>query len=347
VRILLVGSGVQPIPPPGYGGVERTLAEYAAALRAHGAEPIVLNRVRGGRSRDEYWFALELRKLLRAERFDALHASTPVVANRLAGLGYRFVYTTHSRHWFSARGARERWGFWLERRAVRRAAATVALTAELARRIGETVGGRRVGPLETIPIGVDSESFRPDLARRNGTVALGVGVVAPFKRWELAARALRSSGLRLRIAGPTPDALYARQVVGAGDAVELLGELTDAELRREYAGADLLVHPSRVEILAGAVLQAYAAALPVLGGPAIAPLVREGETGFAAREDHDEAGFVRFLSEHARRLAQDPELRVRMGAAARREAETRYAWPSVVEQHLALYRKVFAASAGA
>jgi hypothetical protein len=76
VRVLLVGTGVYPIPPTGYGGVERTISELSRALAQAGAEVTVLNRVRRQRSTDEYRFALELPKLLRRERFDVLHAGS-------------------------------------------------------------------------------------------------------------------------------------------------------------------------------------------------------------------------------------------------------------------------------
>ena len=118
--MLLLGTGVQPDPPTVYGGVERSIAELHRALVAAGAEVVLLQRLRRGRSIDEYWFARELPGLLRGVDYDAVHAATPVVGNRLAGIGRPYVYTTHSRHWFWRQGLRHRWGFFLERRAVRR-----------------------------------------------------------------------------------------------------------------------------------------------------------------------------------------------------------------------------------
>jgi MMP alpha-(1->4)-mannosyltransferase len=337
VRIVLVGTGVHPIPPPGYGGVERTIAEFSAALRAAGQDVSVVNEVRGGRGLDEYRFAWHLPDRLEAERYDVLHASTPVVANRLALLRRPFVYTTHSRHWFERAGARQRLGSWLERRAVRRAAATVALTDRLARTIRSGVGGASPPRLEVIPIGVDADRFRPAWERRSGTRALGVGVVRPFKRWELAARALRGSGMTLTIAGPTPDPEYAARVVAAGDSVTLVGEVDDATLDRLYAESDLLVHPSRVEILAGVVLQGLAAGLPVLGAEPVADLLEAGVTGWAAPPGAEDAAVVEAFTRWARTLSGDPPTRRRMGEAARASALERFSWRAVVDRHLRLY----------
>ena len=341
MRVLLVGTGVQPIPPTGYGGVERTIAELADALRRQGSEVEVLNEVRAGRGTDEFRFARRLGVLLDGRSYDVLHASTPIVANALARLGRSYVYTTHSRHWFEARGLRGRWGRWVEKRAVRRARHTVALTVPLQRRILELVGERFRPSTTVIPIGVDADRFRPDWERRSGTVALGVGVVRPFKRWELAATALRGTGFRLRIAGPTPDPAYASRLRSIALDLELLGEVREDDLERLYRESDLLVHPSRVELLAGVVLQALAAGLPVLGAEPVADLVPAG-AGACAPAGSDEAAIVRFLAEQANRLRADPALLRAEGEAARREAVARYDWSAIARQHLDLYARLLA-----
>lgn len=338
VRIALVGTGVQAIPPVGYGGVERTIAEFAAALRAAGHDPVILNRVRHGRSLDEYLFSLSVPGMVREARVEIVHASTPVVGNRLALVGIPYVYTTHSRHWFERTGARQRFGFWLERRAVRRAHATVALTERLRDAIGQAVPGV-ASRVRVIPIGVDTERFRPDPSARTGRVALGVGVVRPMKRWELAAAAAKEAGWTFRLVGPTPDPEYARRLRAVGPSVELLGEVMDDELRREYARADVLLHPSRVEILAGAVLQGLSAGLPVLGAFPVASLVEDGRTGWTAPSGADDAEVGRFLAERLRDLANH-ELRARLSGEARRVASERYSWASVVRSHEELYATV-------
>lgn len=345
MRVCLVGTGVQAIPPTGYGGVERTLAEFADALRAAGHAVTILNEVRRGRPRDEYAFALGLMRQLDPAAFDVVHASTPVVANRLAWSGAPFVYTTHSRHWFERRGPTQRFGAWLERRAVRRAAATVALTDRLARRIRAETGRRGPRRLEVIPIGVDADRFRPNWAARTGRRALGVGVVRPFKRWELAAAALRGSGISLTIIGPTPDPSYAARVRAAGDQVTLLGEVADAELTRWYAESDMLVHPSQVELMAGVVLQGLAAGLPVVGAEAIAGLIEPGVTGFVARDGASASEVQAMLGQTARALAADGAPRRRMGEAARAAAIARFSWSTVVAQHVGLYESLRAEGA--
>lgn len=344
MRILLLGTGIQPIPPTGYGGVERTIAEYARALRAAGHEPQIVQQVRRRRSIDEYWFARTLPRLLAPTSYDVLHASTPVVANRLAGMRRPFVYTSHSRHWFERDRLGARWGYFLEKRAVGRSAATVALTERLRDRMRRDVA-RPPAELVTIPIGVDTDRFRPDRAQRTGHVALGVGVIAPFKRWELAAAALKGSGAELRVVGPIADPSYAERLRSAGDRVTLLGEIDDERLRAEYAHADLYVHPSRVELLAGVVLQALSAGLPVIGASPVAGLAEEGVSGWSAPEGADEVAITEFLRGRAADLLGDPGLRARMSDAARLRAQRAFSWESVVAAHLALYERLGRAGA--
>jgi D-inositol-3-phosphate glycosyltransferase len=338
VRILLIGGGVHPIPPTGYGAIERILADFRDALEAAGHEAVIVNTVRRRRMRDEYPFAWELPHRLRSERYDVLHANTPVVANRLALAGYPFVYTSHSRHWFYRERLTHRWGYWLERRAVRKANAVVALSEPLARAMRSTVRPP-LPPISVVPFGVDSSRFRPAWDRRTGSKALGVGVVAPFKRWHLAARALRGTGGTLTIAGPVVSAAYAQEVVRAGPHVRLLGEVPESELETLFAESDLLLHPSAVEILSATVLEALAAGLPVVGGAGVEGVVDDGVTGWRL-DDREPDAFSTAMGERATALMHDDALRRRMGDAARQAAHDRYGWPSIVARHLEVYRSV-------
>ena len=340
MRILLIGGGVHPIPPTGYGGIERYVTDLRDALVAEGEDVGILNRVRHRRMRDEYPFAWELPGLLRREPHDVLHAQTPVVANRLALGGWPYVYTSHSRHWYYRERWTHRWGYWLERRAVRRARVAIALTEPFARTVRAAVRPPRP-PIEVVPFGVDSHRFAPRWDRRTGRRLLGVGVVAPFKRWHWAAEALRGTGTTFAIAGPIASSGYAETVRAAGEGVELLGEVPAEELDRRFAESDLLVHPSAVEILSGTVVQGLAAGLPVLGGSGVEGVVEDGVTG-AVLPDSDRAVFERGLRERVVALVEDDDLRRRIGVAARAVAVERFAWPRIARQLLDVYRRVAA-----
>lgn len=339
VRVVLVGTGAYPIPPPGYGAIERILAEFADALRKAGQEVRVVNEALGSAPSAEYRFASHLRRLLRTEPFDVLHASTPVVGNRLARLGLPYVYTSHSRHWFWRTSWRHRWGFWLERRAVRRSAAAIAVTPELEARMREWVAP--LPPvLRVIPYGIDAERWSADWDRRSGRTALGVGLVLPLKGWDVAARALRGTGVHLRIAGPMPDPEYATRVRAAGDDVDLLGEVTEDRLRDLYASSDFLVHPSQGEVLPRSVLEGMAAGLPVIGSSTVASILAGTSAGWAAPASAEADEVASFVRQHALELAGDGNLRRRMGEAARAEIRSTYAWDRIVAQHLDVYRQL-------
>ena len=340
VKVLLVGTGAHPIPPMGYGAVERILFEYAHALEGAGHSAHILNEVYAGSSIPEYRFALRLPSLVRREQYDVLHASTPVVANRLAGAGLPFVYTSHSRHWFWKQTWRHRWGAWLERRAVRRAAGVVALTEAVAAAMRSTLPSGFAVPISVIPYGLEAAGWAPAWEQRTGRRALGVGVVLPLKRWELAAAALKGTGVRLRIAGPVSDAVYAAQVRAAGDDVEFLGEVDQARLRQLYAESDLLLHPSVVEVLPRSVLEAMASSLPVIGSSVIGSMFPGGRGGFASPPGASPAELIHFLRTNAQRLVADAALRRQVGEAGREVVVQNYSWDQIVAKHLELYQQL-------
>jgi glycosyltransferase involved in cell wall biosynthesis len=340
VKVLLVGTGAYPIPPSGYGAVERILFEYGQALERAGHTVRILNEVHGSGSLAEYRFAFRVSSAVRREEYDIVHASTPVVANRLAGAGIPFVYTSHSRHWFWRPRWTHRWGFWLERRAVRRATAVVALTSAVEAAMRANAPFRFATPIRVIPYGVEAGRYAPSWESRTGRKALGVGLVRPLKRWEVAAAALKGTGISLRIVGPVPDAEYASRVRAAGENVELLGEVDEDRLRQMYAESDFLVHPSQVEVLPRAVLEAMASALPVVGSSVVDSLFPEGKGGLTAPPSATGADLVEFFRTSVTNLSANPGLRRKMGEEGQAAARETYSWDRIVAAHLELYRAV-------
>jgi glycosyltransferase involved in cell wall biosynthesis len=102
-----------------------------------------------------------------------------------------------------------------------------------------------------------------------------------------------------------------------------------------YAAFDALVLPSSNEGTPVSVIEALAARTPVVatrvGG--VPDVVREGEDGFLVETGNTEA-----LAERLALLASDPELRNRMGEAARDRVLPRYAVDRLVEDVDRLYR---------
>jgi glycosyltransferase involved in cell wall biosynthesis len=114
--------------------------------------------------------------------------------------------------------------------------------------------------------------------------------------------------------------------------VVLLGERSDtAELMR---AADLLVLPSREEGLSNVLLEAMAAALPVVASDAggSPELVADGRSGLLFPN-----GDVEALGDALTRLLTEPVLRAQMGSAARTRIEREFAIDTLVQRSLDRY----------
>jgi glycosyltransferase involved in cell wall biosynthesis len=344
VRVVLLGSGVLPIPPPGWGAVERAIDGLARALELQGVEVEIVQRSGKGRPRDEYRFALALPRMLRGKRWDVLHASTPVVANRLLLRHVPYVYTSHSRHWTGAQGLSQRWGFHLEKRACAGALRAVALTPEVADRTRRARPGTRVDRIRVIPNGVDLERFGPEWSVRHGQQVLGVGAVHPRKRWHLAVAALRDlPDLYLTIVGPIQDPAYARrlqELIGGPGRLNLTGEVSAEELRRRYASSDVLLHPSGSELLSISVLEALASALPVVGTSILSEEVPQGVAGVLVPETLADAPKVEAFKAALSSVLADDGRRHDLSLGARRIAEERYGWSAVARAVVAMYEEL-------
>jgi glycosyltransferase involved in cell wall biosynthesis len=202
----------------------------------------------------------------------------------------------------------------------------------------------RVAPsrMRVIPNFIDPTAYpevtpeRRAAARRSlglepGVLAIGsVADITPGKRPSdlvIAARPLLEDGARLFIAGAELDAAEAARTRAAGQGlgVELLGRRTDVpEL---LAAFDVFALASEREEMPVAILEAMAAGLPVVavqtGG--IPEMVAEGRTGFLVPARDTAA-----LGERLRRLAADPALRTRLGAAGRRRAFAQFGRDPIV-----------------
>ena len=133
---------------------------------------------------------------------------------------------------------------------------------------------------------------------------------------------LRTRPWRLLVAGDGP----ARGVVqaalaGLGDRVHWLGEQSVAALAELYAASDLFVWPAVNEAYGMALLEAQAAALPVVAGGAggVPDIIADGTTGVLV-EEGDAAAFAGAVAA----LLDHPERRRRLGVAARRRAARRH-----------------------
>ena len=202
----------------------------------------------------------------------------------------------------------------------------------------EQLGKDRAAPLEGRVLlqyhGVDVERFAPSEPRseEDDPVILAVGRLVPKKGYPFlidALAALRSGGasFRCRIVGGggMREELKALiQAAGLSEMVEMLGARTQDEVNDEYARADIFVQASVVveggdrDGVPNSVMEAMASGVPVVGTnvAGIPEVISDGETGLVVPEG-DAAALAAALGS----LLIDPELRSRLGAAARMKVE--------------------------
>lgn len=193
-----------------------------------------------------------------------------------------------------------------------------------------------------VPNGVDLEAFRPPAFRPSDAVTIvGAGSLVPVKRWDrllAAAAGLKRSGLLFRVeiagAGPLHHQLVLQaQQLEIADRVTFCGYTDD--VARLFSRAAFAAHSSDAEGCPNAVIEAMASGLAVVATDVgdVPNLVEDGVTGFVVpRYD------LRMLSQRMAALITQPDLRRRMGEAARAKAEREFGLERIVTNTLAAYR---------
>jgi colanic acid/amylovoran biosynthesis glycosyltransferase len=172
-------------------------------------------------------------------------------------------------------------------------------------------------------LGVEPEQFRFAL-RDAGALPqlLCVGRLTPAKGQILLIRALAAlarSGacFHLTLVGAGPDRARIEAEISACDlahAVTLTGALTQDEVRRRFARADIFVLPSLAEGIPVVLMEAMSCGVPCISTPVngIPELVLHGQTGLLATP-----GDVASLAARLRQLIDQPALRHQLALAAR------------------------------
>lgn len=335
LRVALVGSGTLPIPPDGYGAVEKYLWNVAKRLPDHGVDPTIVNEVVGSGSAAEYRWALRARRRLRDLDVDLVHVHTTGVGATFSLLGPEYVYTSHSRHWVTVEGLTDRLGLRLDRRALKGARAAIALNDDMAGRIRDATG---VDPA-VVPTGVDVDAYGPDREARAGEKVAALGAVIPDKRLTLAAEAVEPLDCTFHVVGPLEDEEVADELRAREDVV-LHGAVGEEEVQDFLATSDVFVHPSVAEGLSMAVLEAMASGLPLVASDICVGQVYDGENGVAVPTDAPDDERVAAIREAVADLLEDDERRRAHGERSREIAVDRYSWDAVAEGTAEVYRQV-------
>ncbi len=154
----------------------------------------------------------------------------------------------------------------------------------------------------------------------------------------LALRALLDDDWRaqLRVIGDGPErqrVLYTIRDLGLGDAVVLLGQLDETQVRDELRQADIFVLSSLSEGISNAALEAMSCGLPVVstdvGG--MPEAIREGVEGLLVPA-RDPSAMARAIA----RLDEDRQLRAQMGAAGRDRVVRKFG----LDRHVVAWREL-------
>ncbi|MBX3744368.1 MAG: glycosyltransferase family 4 protein [Verrucomicrobiae bacterium] len=114
---------------------------------------------------------------------------------------------------------------------------------------------------------------------------------------------------------------FERKQMNLDSEVTLLGPQPAERVRRELVWADVFLHGAVSEGFCNGAIEAQAMRLPVVCSDAdgLGENVADGETGFVLPRRDPGA-----MAEAVRRLAEDPDLRLRMGRAGRTRVEQRF-----------------------
>jgi glycosyltransferase involved in cell wall biosynthesis len=247
----------------------------------------------------------------------------------------------------------------VERVGVERADVVSAISEVLAGELAARLPSSR-GRLVVNPNGVDPAKFHPAVDGRavrsrleipNGRVVLGFsGTFMPYQGLRVLAHALMELAASGRLQG-----LHVL-LLGAGGArselepaladpeirsrVSMPGAVPFAEIEMYLAACDILISPHALPEIPG--LQFYWSPIKVFEYMAMGRAIVASRLGQIAEILEHEvdallvpAGEPKALADAIDRLAADPELRRRLGAAARRKVVERFTWKLNVERALA------------
>jgi glycosyltransferase involved in cell wall biosynthesis len=199
--------------------------------------------------------------------------------------------------------------------------------------------------MTVVPVGVDHTVFRPqpDVEPVPGRIMVTSSSDVPMKGLvpllEAAAKLRTERDIELVVIGnPRPDGRVAKAIerLDLAPIVHCVSGITDAELARNYAQAEVAVVPSLYEGFSLPAIEAMACGVPLVAttGGALPEVVgTDGVTGLLVPPDDPGA-----LAAAIARLLDDAELRARLGAAGRERVLGRFTWQVTAAGTAAQYR---------
>jgi glycosyltransferase involved in cell wall biosynthesis len=200
------------------------------------------------------------------------------------------------------------------------------------------------GRLTTIPLGVDTEQFRPSAERVPGRIVCVASADAPLKGVSYLLEAVA----KLRAERPVELKLVSKLVPGGPsdtridelsirDSVEVVSGLDDDELAALLASAEVACVPSLYEGFSLPAVEAMSCGTPLVAtrAGAIPEVVGEAQEAAILVPPMDSGALATALGS----LLEDSELRDRLGAGGRARVEERYSWAAVAAKTAQNYQQ--------
>lgn len=302
------------------------------------------------------WWAL--RRLLRHQRFDAIHAHWLIpqaLVAILAGIpkNCALLCTSHGGDLFGLRG---RLLGRLKRGILARCTGVTVVSAAMRDEVQRLRPGQAV---DIIPMGTDLiECFTPapNVGREPNTVLFAgrlvekKGVRYLIDAFARLRRQGRAVTLRIAGAGPEREDLQAQaQRLGIASAVDFIGAVDHTRLAELYRQASVAVVPSVVaadgdqEGFGLVIVETMGCECPVVASrlPAIGDIAIDGETALLAPPADPAA-----LADAIAAVLDDPAAATRRARAARARVVEHFDWISITGRYAALLRRLIGQSSG-
>jgi glycosyltransferase involved in cell wall biosynthesis len=224
---------------------------------------------------------------------------------------------------------------------------SAAIMAAFPHTIADLPARERERMIDFPEVGIDPELFAAPEARpaRDRVEFLFAGRLVPYKCADVAIRAMAARESlrrhRLLILGQGPERALLEGLVHElklEGCVEVAGGKTQAQVGQAMRTADVFVFPSIRELGAGVVVEAMACGMPSVvvdyGGPG--GLI-DADRGIKVALG-SKAELVERFAEAMERLAQDGEMRRRLGCAAHEYALREYSWDAKARKIVEVYR---------
>lgn len=211
----------------------------------------------------------------------------------------------------------------------------------------ETLTAKGIDRTDLWQRGVDTETFRPELASAEmrdrlsqghpeAPLLLYVGRLSAEKEVDRIKAVLTAiPNARLALIGNGPARTQLEQHF-ADTNTHFVGYLQGEELGSAYASVDAFIFPSRTETLGLVLLEAMAAGCPVIAANAggIPDIVTHGENGFLFNPTDPNGAITATQA-----LFADPEARSHLRTNARAEAD-RWSWAAATQQLTGFYQQL-------